>query len=67
MKTTHAMCARIGALLFILLFSTTIYAGSPKVEVCHVPPDSPDNFHTIKIAEKALGAHLAHGDLAGCL
>ena len=65
MKTTHAMCARFSALLFILFFSTTIYAGSPKVEVCHVPPGNPDNFHTIKINEKALGAHLAHGDLAG--
>jgi len=42
-----------------------VLAGSSKVLVCHIPPGNPDNFHTIKIGEKALDAHLAHGDLAG--
>jgi hypothetical protein len=33
--------------------------------LCHIPPDDPENFHTIRINEKALPAHLAHGDFAG--
>ena len=40
-------------------------AGSIKVEVCHIPPGNPDNYHTIRISENALPAHLAHGDLGG--
>ena len=39
-------------------------AGGPaKVEICHIPPDDPANFHTIKVSETALSAHVAHGDL----
>lgn len=38
-------------------------AGSPKVSVCHIPPDDPANYHTIRISQNALVAHLAHGDL----
>ena len=33
--------------------------------VCHIPPENPANFHTIIISDKALSAHLAHGDLSG--
>ena len=40
-------------------------APSPKVQVCHIPPGNPSNFHTINVSGKALSAHLAHGDLAG--
>lgn len=36
-----------------------------KVLVCHVPPDDPDNAHTITIAESAIHDHLAHGDVEG--
>lgn len=36
-----------------------------KVEICHVPPGNPTNFHTILVGETALPAHLAHGDLPG--
>ncbi|MGB7293788.1 MAG: hypothetical protein WBD99_16595 [Thermodesulfobacteriota bacterium] len=36
-----------------------------KVVVCHVPPDDPDNAHTIEITESALPDHLAHGDVEG--
>lgn len=39
--------------------------GSNKVQVCHIPPGNPDNFHTISVSEKALPAHLGHGDLPG--
>lgn len=42
-----------------------VFAGAAKVLVCHIPPGNPENFHTIKIGEKALDAHLAHGDMAG--
>src|SRR5262245_14867981 len=36
-----------------------------KVNVCHIPPGNPANFHTILISPNALAAHLAHGDSAG--
>lgn len=42
-----------------------VFAGGSKVDVCHIPPDDPDNFHTIRINSKALDAHMAHGDLSG--
>ncbi|NNE06226.1 MAG: hypothetical protein HKN15_10935 [Xanthomonadales bacterium] len=58
--------------LCFLIFSLTALtlpqpalAGGSKVEVCHIPPDDPDNFHTIRIGSKALNAHLNHLDLAG--
>lgn len=65
MSTNHAVCARLCAALFILLFCSTAFAGLAKVEVCHIPPGDPDNYHTIKISEKALAKHLAHFDLVG--
>jgi len=40
-------------------------ASAPKVEICHIPPDDPANFHTITVSANALPAHLAHGDLGG--
>jgi len=45
--------------------ATGAQVAPPKVNVCHVPPGDPENFHTIKINESALAAHLAHGDVAG--
>ncbi len=39
-------------------------AAEDRVEVCHIPDDNPDNFHTIKRRGNALSAHLSHGDLA---
>ncbi len=39
--------------------------ASGKVDLCHVPPGNPDNAHTISVAEDALEAHLAHGDVEG--
>jgi len=65
MKTTRVLGARLSAIFYILLFCSAAYAGSAKVEVCHIPPDDPGNFHTIKINENALTAHLAHFDLVG--
>ena len=40
-------------------------APPPKVEICHIPPDDPTNFHTISVSESALAAHLDHGDFEG--
>lgn len=45
------------------LFIATAYAD--KVTVCHIPPSNPANFHDITINEKALQAHLNHGDFLG--
>jgi hypothetical protein len=65
MNTTLTVGARLSALLFILFFYSTAFAKPVKVDVCHIPPSDPENFHTIRIKEEALGAHLAHGDFAG--
>ena len=39
--------------------------GEKKITICHYPPESPDDRHTIVIAESALEVHLAHGDTIG--
>ena len=36
-----------------------------KVTICHVPPGNSGNYHTIRIGESAVDAHLAHGDSMG--
>ena len=36
-----------------------------NVQVCHRPPDNPNNYNTITISASALPAHLAHGELLG--
>lgn len=58
--------------LFTLVACTFAFLAAPaaaappaKVQICHIPPGNPANFHTITISEKALSAHLAHGDVAG--
>ena len=52
--------------VLLLLGSTGVYGkGNAKVNVCHIPPDDLLNLHTIKISEKALDTHLAHGDVLG--
>ncbi len=48
-----------------ILVALQISSGSPKVDVCHVPDDNPDNTHTISVSENAVEEHLAHGDSAG--
>ena len=39
--------------------------GDGRVTICHIPPDNPDNAHTITVSINALPAHLAHGDHCG--
>jgi hypothetical protein len=65
MLTNRVLSARLCAMLFILFYSSVTFGGPAKVEVCHIPPENPDNYHTIKISEKALAKHLAHFDLVG--
>jgi hypothetical protein len=48
-----------------LLTGAASAAPAPKIQICHIPPGNPANWHTITISEKALGAHLKHGDLPG--
>lgn len=50
-------------LVAVLAFGAPAYAA--KVQICHVPPGNPANFHTITVSENALQAHLGHGDLLG--
>ncbi len=62
MKLRGSTCAPLFA---FLILAAPAWAGNNKVQVCHVPPGDPSNFHTITISENALQAHLSHGDLAG--
>ena len=39
--------------------------GDGRVTICHIPPDNPENAHTITVSINALPAHLAHGDHCG--
>ncbi len=49
----------------LALSAPAAWAGNQKVQVCHIPPGNPSNFHTITISQSALQAHLGHGDFAG--
>jgi len=51
--------------LLLALLTLSAPAWAAKVQVCHIPPGNPSNFHTITISESALPAHLGHGDLVG--
>lgn len=55
--------------LFIALIAFAATAAqAAKVEICHIPPGNPENWHTISVSSKAVNAHLNHGDLLGsCL
>jgi hypothetical protein len=57
--------AIMAALASACLATSAAAAPSTKVEVCHIPPDDPGSFHTIRVPEKAFAKHLNHGDLAG--
>jgi hypothetical protein len=54
-----------GGIAAFVLPDTAEAARASKVDVCHIPPANPSDFHTITISENALAAHLAHGDLEG--
>ena len=51
--------------IFCLFFMMTTHAAKPaRVEVCHTPPDEPDNLQIkkLKAGSKQLENHLSHGD-----
>lgn len=56
-----------------LLTNSASADPAPKIQICHIPSGSPAvrqfgnpaNWHTITISERALSAHLKHGDLPG--
>jgi len=51
------------AVIAVFSFAPWAFAGAPdRVEICHVPPGNPDAAQTITVSEKAVTAHLAHGD-----
>ena len=61
MKTRiKPMCGFL-IMVTVLGFVTIAHAGD-KMEICHVPPDDPDNYHTINVSDKALAGHVRHGD-----
>lgn len=49
------------------LLASAAMAGQPQVIVCHFPPGQPENVQAITVAERAVPAHLAHGDTLGIL
>lgn len=58
---------RWAALVAVAILTLTGHAEArpAKVEVCHIPAGDPMAFHTIRVSERALAAHLRHGDLTG--
>ena len=61
--TTFIMSAAV--LAAAASWVTPAHAGNDKFEVCHVPPESAANFHTITVSANAVDKHLAHGDFLG--
>ena len=41
---------------------TRLVAQPSQITICHIPPGNPDAAHNITIGERALQAHLSHGD-----
>jgi hypothetical protein len=39
-----------------------LVAQPAQVTICHVPPGNPDAAHNITVSERAMQAHLDHGD-----
>lgn len=65
MKKSHLLTLFVAVLAIVFGAAS---AQAAKVDVCHLPPGNPDNWHTISVSENALQAHLNHGDLEGsCL
>jgi hypothetical protein len=41
------------------------YGNGDKVKILHIPPGNTDNPRTIWVSERAVPAHLEHGDTLG--
>ena len=57
-RITAAACA-------LLLAATAAAAPRGKVELCHLPPDNPENTQTLTVNQRDVDDHLAHGDFLG--
>jgi hypothetical protein len=55
----------ISMVVVIMIFLGGSAIAGEKVQLCHVPPGNPGNWHTITVNENAVQSHLAHGDLMG--
>ena len=65
MKNAVVLGLFVGVLVLGGLIATELVTAAPpaKVLICHVDPDCEgDGPHVISISERALDAHLAHGD-----
>lgn len=65
-----AFARRVWAPAFIILLTAGLAgtgraAPAGKVEICHLPPDNPENVQTITIDDADVDRHLAHGDFIG--
>ncbi len=61
---------RVLSLLFLMAIFAASAAlaggGQTKVDVCHIPPGNPANWHTITVGQPAVNAHVTnHGDMIG--
>ena len=65
MRSVLISLAITALVLFGALGAAFAGGGNQKVSLCHFPPGNPDNGHTITVSEKAVPAHLAHGDSLG--
>lgn len=54
-----------GDSVFVNVVDVRCGNNNHKVLVCHIPPGSPANAHTICISENGVPAHLAHGCVLG--
>jgi len=52
--------------IVLLACALTVQAAPlDKVELCHVPPDNPDNAQEISVNAEDVDEHLVHGDILG--
>lgn len=74
MRTIVSIRAKAKLFAFTMLAAVAVFAvgvavvqaeGSPKVDICHIPPGNPENAHVITVSENAIPAHMAHGDFLG--
>ena len=61
----HNLSILTVCVLLLLGLSINTVAQPIEVDVCHYPPDNPENYSTITISEEEVMQHLGHGDYEG--
>jgi hypothetical protein len=61
----HRSANTVSVSLAVLVLLVGGPAYAERVSVCHYSPDDPVEYHTIVVNDRAVDAHLAHGDLLG--